>query len=90
MYSCDFQPLPPAQLKRLLAATTTGDEEDKAVSSGSAGASAGAAGTGPVIAGGRQYRLATAGGDSKVRVSTLSPLVLQIAMLTFRPCLSSG
>lgn len=53
VYSCDFQPLPIAQLKRLL---SEDDEKDKEKAPG------------PIIAGGRQYRLATAGGDSKVRV----------------------
>lgn len=53
VYSCDFQPLPATQLKRLLAIAN--DEEESKEK-------------GPLIAGGRQYRLATAGGDSKVRV----------------------
>ena len=56
VYSCDFQPLPPTQLKRLLSLV---DDDEKGSSSDK----------GPIIAGGRQYRLATAGGDSKVRVS---------------------
>lgn len=51
IYSCDFQPLPASQLKRLL--PTTSEDEDKADKT-------------PVI---RQYRLATCGGDFKVRVS---------------------
>ena len=54
VYSCDFQPLPIGQLKRLL---SEDDDKEKDKSAG------------PLIAGGRQYRLATAGGDSKVRVS---------------------
>lgn len=60
VYSCDFQPLPIAQLKRLL---SEDDDKDKDKSGG------------PMIAGGRQYRLATAGGDSKVRVSPPPPSV---------------
>jgi chromatin assembly factor 1 subunit B len=55
VYSCDFQPLPPAQLKRLLPIGHE-DEDGK--------------GKEKVTAGGRSYRMATAGGDSKVRVST--------------------
>ena len=55
MYSCDFQAIPPAQLKRLLSLST--DDDDVAPKEKA-----------PVIAGGRQYRLATGGGDSKVRV----------------------
>jgi chromatin assembly factor 1 subunit B len=85
VYSVDFQPLPISQLKRLLhtgtdeegvkgkdaAATPTSKEKDRvdggmstpvASTSGSAVASGGA-----VVA--RSYRMATAGGDSKVRVS---------------------
>ena len=58
VYSCDFQPLPLNQLKRVLSLPSDEEEKDK----------------GPLIAGGRQYRLATAGGDSKVRVSILSAL----------------
>jgi chromatin assembly factor 1 subunit B len=65
VYSCDFQPLPLAQLKRLLA------EDDNSSSSASASTST----AGPIIAGGRQYRLATAGGDSKVRVRSCSPIL---------------
>ena len=60
VYSCDFQALPAAQLKRLL--PLANDEEDGK-----------AAEKGPIIAGGRQFRLATAGGDSKVRVSLHTP-----------------
>jgi chromatin assembly factor 1 subunit B len=56
VYSCDFQPLPAAQLKRLLPTNEDDESKDKAQN---------------LIAGGRQYRLATAGGDSKVRVSSL-------------------
>jgi hypothetical protein len=67
IYSCDFQPLPAAQLKRLLAIAND-EEEGK--------------GPGPLIAGGRQYRLATAGGDSKVRVShAVSPFYSPLADL---------
>lgn len=58
VYSCDFQPLPIAQLKRLL---SEDDDKEKDKAGGS------------MIAGGRQYRLATAGGDSKVRVSYTAP-----------------
>jgi hypothetical protein len=60
VYSCDFQPLPLAQLKRLLS-----EDDDPSKEKERAGSSS----TGPIIAGGRQYRLATGGGDSKVRVS---------------------
>jgi hypothetical protein len=59
VYSCDFQPLPLAQLKRLLS-----EDDDPSKDKEKAGSSS----TGPIIAGGRQYRLATGGGDSKVRV----------------------
>jgi len=62
VYSCDFQPLPLAQLKRLLS-----EDDDPSKDKDKAGSSS----TGPIIAGGRQYRLATGGGDSKVRVSPL-------------------
>lgn len=57
VYSCDFQPLPPAQLKRLL--PTANEDEDKDGKDKEKD---------KVVAGGRSYRLATAGGDSKVRV----------------------
>ena len=60
VYSCDFQPLPLAQLKRLLS-----EDDDPSKDKDKVGSSS----TGPIIAGGRQYRLATGGGDSKVRVS---------------------
>lgn len=60
VYSCDFQPLPPAQLRRLLPLATS-DEEDKEKDRA------------PVVAGGRQYRLATSGGDSKVRLWMIHP-----------------
>jgi hypothetical protein len=60
VYSCDFQPLPLAQLKRLLAEDDSSEKDKDKIASSS---------TGPIIAGGRQYRLATGGGDSKVRVS---------------------
>ena len=68
IYSCDFQPLPAAQLKRLLAIAND-EEEGK--------------GPGPLIAGGRQYRLATAGGDSKVRVSLTVSHKFTTRLLTF-------
>lgn len=60
VYSCDFQPLPPAQLKRLLPIGHEDDDKDKERERA-------------VVAGGRSYRMATAGGDSKVRVSPLHP-----------------
>lgn len=59
VYSCDFQPLPPAQLKRLLPIGHDDDDKEKERERA-------------VIAGGRSYRMATAGGDSKVRVSLLA------------------
>lgn len=43
-----------------------------AASGSSASGSTGTGVAGSIIAGGRQYRLATAGGDSKVRVSHLT------------------
>lgn len=55
IYSCDFQPLPAAQLKRLL--PTAADDDDK--------------GDKAPVTTPRQYRLATCGGDFKVRVSSL-------------------
>lgn len=55
IYSCDFQPLPTSQLKRLLPTSDDDDKTDKASAS----------------AVGRQYRLATCGGDFKVRVSNM-------------------
>ena len=62
VYSCDFQPLPPAQLKRLLPiGHDDEDGKDKERERERA-----------VVAGGRSYRMATAGGDSKVRVSLSS------------------
>ncbi|CAD6581065.1 MAG: hypothetical protein TREMPRED_002918 [Tremellales sp. Tagirdzhanova-0007] len=60
VYSCDFQPLPPAQLKRLLPLAS--DDEEFGIKE-----------KGSLIAGGRQYRLATAGGDSKVRLWMIHP-----------------
>ncbi|RXK41987.1 chromatin assembly factor 1 subunit B [Tremella mesenterica] len=63
VYSCDFQPLPPAQVKRLLPPADDSDVErenqkdkDKVPI--------------PVP---RQYRLATSGGDSKVRLWMIHP-----------------
>ncbi|ORY31231.1 WD40-repeat-containing domain protein [Naematelia encephala] len=61
VYSCDFQPLPPAQLRRLLPFANPDHEEETKAEKG------------PVVAGGRQYRLATAGGDSKVRLWMIYP-----------------
>ncbi|ORX40978.1 WD40-repeat-containing domain protein, partial [Kockovaella imperatae] len=62
VYSCDFQPLPHNQLKRLL--PLSGDEEEGKPADKT-----------PLIAGGRQYRLATSGGDSKVRLWMVHPNV---------------
>ncbi|WVQ86082.1 hypothetical protein IAT38_008250 [Cryptococcus sp. DSM 104549] len=79
VYSSDFQPLPPAQLKRLLFASTA-DEEDK----DKAGATSGAISGAPAAAGagGRQYRLATAGGDSKVRLWMIHPNIPSVSPAT--------
>ncbi|KAL1412665.1 Chromatin assembly factor 1 subunit [Vanrija albida] len=68
IYSCDFQPLPVGQLKRLLPTPT--DEEDKAHDKG------------PVIAGGRSYRLATCGGDFKVRLWMVYPNIPSVSAST--------
>ncbi|OXH41339.1 chromatin assembly factor 1 subunit B [Cryptococcus neoformans] len=77
VYSCDFQPLPLPQLKRLLAASTTSEsEEDKdRIEKGSSSAA--------TAAGGRQYRLATAGGDSKVRIWMVYPNIPSIPPSTY-------
>ncbi|WWC65230.1 uncharacterized protein I303_107846 [Kwoniella dejecticola CBS 10117] len=81
VYSCDFQSLPSAQLKRLLASSTAststsqGDNEE----AGNGASGSGTSGTAPVIAGGRQYRLATAGGDSKVRLWMIHPNIPSIS-----------
>ncbi|KIY37293.1 chromatin assembly factor 1 subunit B [Cryptococcus gattii E566] len=77
VYSCDFQPLPLPQLKRLLAASTTSEsEEDKdKIEKGSS--------TAATAAGGRQYRLATAGGDSKVRIWMVYPNIPSISPSTY-------
>ncbi|WVF68167.1 hypothetical protein IAT40_002932 [Kwoniella sp. CBS 6097] len=92
VYSCDFQPLPPSQLKRLLALSTanpSNDEDEKPSTSSSvaagAGTGTGAGGSssaGPVVAGGRQYRLATAGGDSKVRLWMIHPNIPSVSTST--------
>ncbi|OCF43298.1 chromatin assembly factor 1 subunit B [Kwoniella heveanensis CBS 569] len=93
VYSCDFQPLPPSQLKRLLSLSTanpSADEDDKPSSSSAAvgagsGSGSGAGGSssaGPVVAGGRQYRLATAGGDSKVRLWMIHPNIPSVSTST--------
>ncbi|WVR08644.1 hypothetical protein IAU60_005701 [Kwoniella sp. DSM 27419] len=79
VYSADFQPLPPAQLKRLLSLNTanptgTNDEDEKSSGSGS--------GSTGVIAVGRQYRLATAGGDSKVRLWMIHPNIPSVSTST--------
>lgn len=104
VYSCDFQPLPVGQLKKLLPAAADEEEkrerEEREKSSSSvtpagtpaagaaspsaakkedkpSGGSASGIATPAAAAAGssstpvRQYRLATAGGDSKVRVSDL-------------------
>ncbi|KAK4688475.1 chromatin assembly factor 1 subunit B, partial [Tremellales sp. Uapishka_1] len=65
VYSCDFQPLPPAQLKRLLPAAADEDDKDKIKE--------------PLVAGGRQYRLATCGGDSKVRLWMIHPNIPSVS-----------
>ncbi|WWD20746.1 hypothetical protein CI109_105222 [Kwoniella shandongensis] len=79
VYSCDFQPLPPAQLKRLLSASLSGEEEDKTTSSTPAGV---ATGSGSAGVGTRQYRLATAGGDSKVRLWMIHPNIPSVSTST--------
>ncbi|WRT70747.1 uncharacterized protein IL334_007746 [Kwoniella shivajii] len=77
VYSCDFQPLPPTQLKRLLApSTSSAQSEEDTISAG------GSSSSGPVIAGGRQYRLATSGGDSKVRLWMIHPNIPSISTST--------
>ncbi|KAK6906546.1 chromatin assembly factor 1 subunit B [Kwoniella mangroviensis CBS 8886] len=76
VYSCDFQPLPSTQLKRLLAASTSQSENEEQSASTSTSTSAGA-GVGTV----RQYRLATAGGDSKVRLWMIHPNIPSISSL---------
>ncbi|TXT05909.1 hypothetical protein VHUM_03670 [Vanrija humicola] len=68
IYSCDFQPLPPSQLKRLLPTLT--DDEEKAHDKA------------PVIAGGRSYRLATCGGDFKVRLWMVYPNIPSVSAST--------
>lgn len=81
VYSCDFQPLPLAQLKRLLAE----DDHDSPSSSSKEKEKVGSSSAGPIIAGGRQYRLATGGGDSKVRVRLSSSLPF-FFIIPFLPC----
>ncbi|WWC72627.1 uncharacterized protein I206_106590 [Kwoniella pini CBS 10737] len=75
VYSCDFQPLPSAQLKRLLASSTSSTTQNESEEAGPSGSNS----NGPVIAGGRQYRLATAGGDSKVRLWMIYPNIPSIS-----------
>ncbi|WWC92359.1 uncharacterized protein L201_007316 [Kwoniella dendrophila CBS 6074] len=82
VYSCDFQPLPSTQLKRLLAASTSSNTEGEDEKSGNVGAgSSTTSTTAPVVAGGRNYRLATAGGDSKVRLWMIHPNIPSISTL---------
>ncbi|TYJ53349.1 hypothetical protein B9479_006009 [Cryptococcus floricola] len=76
VYSCDFQPLPLTQLKRLLSASTSADDEEKDKPTSSATAAANAAAS-------RQYRLATAGGDSKVRIWMVYPNIPSISPATY-------
>ena len=85
VYSVDFQPLPISQLKRLLhtgtdeegvkgknaAASPMSKEKDRVdggVSTPAASSSGSAVASGSAVVA-RSYRMATAGGDSKVRVS---------------------
>jgi chromatin assembly factor 1 subunit B len=70
IFSSDFQPLPPHQLKKLLNIPPS----SSAASSSSSSLSSTAAGKEKehIVAGGRSYRLATGGADNHVRVSTLS------------------
>ncbi|KAK8850564.1 hypothetical protein IAR55_004482 [Kwoniella newhampshirensis] len=83
VYSCDFQPLPPAQLKRFLSASISGEDEDKASSSSSSITTPAAVVTsGQAVAGTRQYRLATAGGDSKVRLWMIHPNIPSVSTST--------
>ncbi|BEI84314.1 hypothetical protein CcaverHIS002_0409180 [Cutaneotrichosporon cavernicola] len=58
IYSCDFQPLPVSQLKRLLPATI--EEEERSEKP-------------PAAAPARAYRFATCGGDFKVRLWMIHP-----------------
>ncbi|WVW80788.1 hypothetical protein I302_102775 [Kwoniella bestiolae CBS 10118] len=76
VYSCDFQPLPSTQLKRLLAASTSQSQSEHDEQSSSTGTST-IAGASTV----RQYRLATAGGDSKVRLWMIHPNIPSISSL---------
>ena len=77
----DFQPLPSSQLKRLLPSAADEEfekpkEKDTAVSKDKErAASTSAALTSGAVMGNRSYRMATAGGDSKVRVSGVTPFV---------------
>lgn len=66
IFSSDFQPLPPHQLKKLL-----NNPSSSAPASSSSSSSSTAAGKEKeqIVAGGRSYRLATGGADNHVRVS---------------------
>nr|ODN96109.1 chromatin assembly factor 1 subunit B [Cryptococcus depauperatus CBS 7855] len=67
VYSADFQALPPTHLKRLLAVSSTDDADEKTSQHTT----------------GRQYRMASAGGDSKVRIWMVYPNIPSISSSTY-------